>query len=561
MLWYAAAVALAAIVALGISLFFATRENVLSQRREAARSSKRPLWQRLNADVVAGVIALAGYGISLYLANIGNILQPDAQALIAAPLSLIAPCFLLVGCLLLFLRIFPLLLRLGAWLAAKGRGALSMLALAHIARSPAQIARTTLLLSLVIAFAFFTFVYTASEAQHIQDVGTYVVGADFSSDIDNTGLNNEQPSLAEMTRLYQSIPGVISASVMYDGEDTVGAESVAVAIRAVDPGAFVSTVIWPSPEAAPQARTLLAQLVAERQPAIAVDEVPAIVNAAAAGQFGLQVGSQLGVVEDAQSGLIMKAVVVGIIPHIPTVDDRGSSGLAGLLVDYQTFSQVYTQDVKNLNEDLSLGAVPLTQPVNHVLLRTTSDPLALENVRLALKKPSLHLTNTLDRRAILAALTSDPLYLILQGVLGIGTIAMLVLALVGNMLAAWVSARARLENLAVLRALGTAPRQVWAVLIWEQAIVYVCSLVLGAGFGAIFAFTAIPALISVNANSGVSITDFYSLQSLLPAALIFPPSLLVALLVLVAIFVILLIITARLIAGLSLGQALRLSED
>jgi hypothetical protein len=36
----------------------AARRDVLSLRRETARSSQRPLWQRLNLDVIAGVIAL-----------------------------------------------------------------------------------------------------------------------------------------------------------------------------------------------------------------------------------------------------------------------------------------------------------------------------------------------------------------------------------------------------------------------------------------------------------------------------------------------------------------------
>jgi hypothetical protein len=50
-LWYAIAVVLVALCTISISLFFAARTNVLSLRRETARSGRRPLWQRFNLDI------------------------------------------------------------------------------------------------------------------------------------------------------------------------------------------------------------------------------------------------------------------------------------------------------------------------------------------------------------------------------------------------------------------------------------------------------------------------------------------------------------------------------
>ena len=147
-LWYAVGMLLVMLLAMVISLRFAVRMDVLALRRESARTHKRPLWQRLNLDLFAGVIAIVGYVLSLYLNSIGNLLQGGAQALVITPISVIAPFFLVLGCLLLLLRLFPLLLRLGAWLAIRGRGAASMLALAQVSRAPRQSIRTTMLLAL-----------------------------------------------------------------------------------------------------------------------------------------------------------------------------------------------------------------------------------------------------------------------------------------------------------------------------------------------------------------------------------------------------------------------------
>jgi hypothetical protein len=111
-IWYALAIMLIALFTMGISLFTAARMNILSLRREVTRSNNRPFWQRLQLDVIAGIIALVAYSFSLYVTSIGPALQGNAQVLIATPLSIIAPFFLIIGFLFLFLRIFPLHKRL-----------------------------------------------------------------------------------------------------------------------------------------------------------------------------------------------------------------------------------------------------------------------------------------------------------------------------------------------------------------------------------------------------------------------------------------------------------------
>lgn len=119
---------------------------------------------------------------------------------------------LLLALALLFLRLFPVLLRLGATLTQRGRGAVALLALAQMARAPRLAVRLLLLLTLAIAFALFTFVFAASQTQRLQSVAFYTVGADFSGDLPAS----VQPlSLARETALYQHISGMKAASAGY----------------------------------------------------------------------------------------------------------------------------------------------------------------------------------------------------------------------------------------------------------------------------------------------------------------------------------------------------------
>ena len=130
---------------------------------------------------------------------------------------MLAPSFLLLALLLLFLRLLPWLLSLGSAFAARGKRAVALLALAQMARAPRQAIRMTLLLALALAFASFTLVLAASQNQRALDIAAYTIGADFSGDI---ATSNTITSLQAKTASYRAIPGVSSASVGFVGTAT-----------------------------------------------------------------------------------------------------------------------------------------------------------------------------------------------------------------------------------------------------------------------------------------------------------------------------------------------------
>lgn len=144
----------------------------------------------------------------------------------------------------------------------------------------------------------------------------------------------------------------------------------------------------------------------------------------------------------------------------------------------------------------------------------------------------------------------------------VGTVTALLLALIGDLLASWLSARMRLTNFAILRAIGTTPREVASMLTWEQAIVYGIGLLLGVGFGLVLANTMIPALSFTDLNNTLSNNDqLYSLQSAFPTRIIFPSTLIWALVALIGLYAIALITMVSVVSRPTLGQALRLNED
>lgn len=552
---YATGAALITVIAMSLAVLGAANRDILAIRREAARTTQRPLWQRLNLDVVAAIIALVGFIFSIYATN-ANVLDARLRLLLLSPLSLLGTIFLLLAGLLLLVRFFPLLLQGGAWLAARRRGATPLLALAQMARAPRQSARMTLFLALASAFAIFTLIFSATQTQRVLEVAAYQAGADFSGTVP---LNLYTPKqLPGVTATYRHLPGVMAASLGFVKSATGGGPTAAINIdfKAVDTDTFAQTAIWTDQYSTQSLDSLMAQLRGQRSYGITHLVVPAIVDTSTWNLLHLTQGATftLNFSPIAYSDLVnFKAIAE--VQNIPT---SGDSSTPGVLADFKTYADVYTQHFTRAGD----YAVPL----NYVWLRTSDDPALLVRLRQTLTQGDLQLNPLSDRRAIITSLYQEPLYLTLIGILSLGAVLALLLALGGNLLSSWLSARSRLVNFAVLRALGAAPRQVAGVLAWEQGIIYTTAILQGILFGIILSLLAIPALIfsSVLPNQvtgNLSAADFYAVQTVPAVNIVMPASLGIALGILAVICLIAISLMMLVVARPSIGQALRVNQD
>ncbi len=583
--WYALGTAFGAIIALIIALRYAAGMNISSLRRESSRVTHRPLWQRLRLDVAAIVIAFAGYVISLYLNSTEKLSDTRSVVLFASPLALIAPLFLVIGCILLLLRLYPLLLGLGARLANRGQGAISMLAFAQMSRSPRQTMRITLLLALTVAFAIFSLVFTASQAQRSSDIAAFESGADFSGSI-AIPANQSQASLTGVTSPYRQLPGVISATAGFseDGLLTQSTANTYIAVRAVDANTFAGTANWTTQDSSQSLTSLMALLRQQETEGIRQDRVPVIIDASAASNQNLQVGSTFSLdmtgLPDYASGSndsLLHGVVVALVQHIPTVNEGATLDASGntasinggILLDYATYAMLYQRD--NSRTSVAPSATPVTPqtavlPINYVWLHSQDDPATLAHLRATLTTSSLRLNNLFDRRALLDILNSEPLYLNLLTLLTIGATITLLLVLIGYVLASWQNAKLRSGSFTTLRSLGATALQVTSLFLLEQGVVFFTALMIGLLFGAILATTVVPALIYsdipiTGTLSNLSDNQFYLIQHSFSKQIVIPPSLGIALALLVGICLTAVGMMAWTVLRPSLGQALRLNED
>lgn len=570
--WYALPTAGVAVISMILAIKRSVNTNLLVLRREQARSTRHPLWQRLYLDVFAALIALVGYGVSVYITDSG-LLNAQLQVLIAGPLAQIAPLFLLIACLLLFLRLFPLLLRLGGWLAAKRRGAAGMLAMSQVARMPGQALRLTLLLTLSVAFLIFCQVLSFSQTQRVLDVAGFQAGADFSGTIQNYPHVKENGSITDylsrrlraQEALYERLPGVQVASAGYNTSLT-GQDGNVYTLQAVDPTTFARVSTWTEQNSPQPLSALLDQLVAHRNDAFFQGLVPAIVDNALWNQLQLSKGGQFVLNE---GGKPVNFVAIASVPSIPTIFDgvgaEQSSTMVngGLLVDYESYATHSIQSYVPPSLSFFKKVDPLTLvPPNALWLKTSDNPAQLAALRTALTKGALRLAPLSDRRAIIAQLQQRSTQRSLIGIIALASVVPLLLALLGNLFTTWLGIRNRLTSFTILRALGCAPHQLAAILGIELGIVYTTSLFLGTSIGLLLARLAVPALTFTDSlNNTGSTSDVFLAQNIPAVRVVVPSSLLVILGAFLVLCVVVLATMAIFVSRPQIGQSLRINED
>ncbi len=283
--------------------------------------------------------------------------------------------------------------------------------------------------------------------------------------------------------------------------------------------------------------------------------VPAIVDASTWNALHLSPGSNFTLsLSTVGYTDLMNFTPIAEVQHIPSSADGAPPVV---LVDFQSFAAVYGK---------TIGTSGYAVSPNTVWLRTHDDAASLASVRKALNQGPLQLDFLYDRRAMIADLSHEPLYLDLFGVLALGAATALLLALVGDLIASWVSARNRLSNFAILRALGASPGQIARTLLWEQGIIYIASIGAGIIFGAILSAIVIPTLVITSVasnavNSEISSGGLYTAQMIPPIQIIVPTSLGIVLGVLTVICIVALAIMVRSVSRPVISQVLRLNED
>ncbi len=450
------------------AIYGGTRGNILDWQKQLARPSTQASWQKYYIDIF--LLVLGGL-IYWQLRDTGTVVARLAQndALAAAgvsdPLLLIGPSLLLIAVALIFLRLFPYLLRLASWWANRVRGLILPFGLAKLARDPVGPSRVVLLISLAAGLTLFASLFEHSLSVRQAQIAHYNTGADIRVRLPIDAGPAEYEALA-------TLPGVEAISpVYYNGRSRMASNlGQQIQMLAVDPATL--------PQVSRYAPFVSGVTLADVMPAVqgmgAGGAIPAVFSADAP-PASKEIGDRVQFIVGTSR---VTFEVRGIIGGFPLLGDRFFiTSLAAIeeAVNLSVLSEPWVGQ-----RQVWLAAAP--GQANQVIEQIANGDAPFGTTVLA------------DAESTELLLRSD---LVAQETLGafeLNAITLAALSVAVFFLVHFFAARQRLYEFSLLRATGMATRQLLGLLTLEGVIMMVLGLLAGSGIGAALAVIMRPFL-------------------------------------------------------------------
>lgn len=198
--------------ALMIPAIQASRMSVTGYRRDSARPTGLPLFQKYYLDVLLLIVFVV---LFRQLSEQGSFVATQTLGQTTANYLLLAvPAVTLLGFALVLLRLFPLALNLASRLLSRWLPVGPTLALWQMARNPAYYARLSLLLILTAGLGIFAASFGGTLDRSFRERVLYFAG----SEIRIEGITTDSSGLTKPIQLsYENIEGISAASAVYRG--------------------------------------------------------------------------------------------------------------------------------------------------------------------------------------------------------------------------------------------------------------------------------------------------------------------------------------------------------
>jgi ABC-type antimicrobial peptide transport system permease subunit len=273
---FAAMGGLLSLIALLWPAYRATRFSITNYKQQISRPPRQPVFLRYYLDLVLiGLGAVAFYQLRQRGSFVTESLFGDLSA---DPVLLATPTLFMVMVALVFLRLFPLALRLVLWAASPLKGASIPVALTRMARSPLQHSRLILLLILATGVGMFAAGFRATLERGYEDRAAYEAGAELRI------VDIRTPSAIPGDLLVGQVESVTGASggtpvtrmsASYNAQRFI---SQAVTVLGVKPEELPAVMVWRDDFAGRSPQGLLSQLEQDPIEELQGPSIPANAN-------------------------------------------------------------------------------------------------------------------------------------------------------------------------------------------------------------------------------------------------------------------------------------------
>lgn len=487
---YSLAAVVFLIVTMLIPVVVSSRMSIVNYKQIKARDPKAPLWKRFFLDVL--ILAASGYGLYRYnqQQNILGATGIKASELQIDPLLFLTSTLFVLGAGLLFLRLYPYIIRFVYWLGRKFWPPVMYISLIQVGRSKGQ----EQFLMLFIILAISTGIFNANSARtinrNIEDKIKYSVGADITllaHWINNIPPPKNGPLGAEDLKLqaepvkyiepyyntFSEISGTDLATkvlVNNKGEiQTVSDRIQNVKVMGIIPDEF-ARIAWFRTDLLPYHWYYYLNLMAEAPKAF-------LVSTNIKEKYKLREGDTIYISWGEQSSI--EGTVYGFVDYWPTYNpnppEKGRDA-PGLVVANLSYIQNKTA----------------TQPYEVWIKKKPGATDTQFNEDIQKKKLDIADINYSNQQLIKAK--NDPMLQGTNGALSLGFIAAMIISMLGFLIYWVISIQSRVLQFGILRAMGLSMTRITGMLACEQVLVSGVAILLGLIIGGIAGDTFIPLL-------------------------------------------------------------------
>jgi putative ABC transport system permease protein len=527
--------------------------GIVEHKTKSARK-KTLLWKKLGLDFV--LLGLSGYGLYTYNRRMLTmaVTGMDANAVPIDPLLFVMSTLFIIGAGLLFVRIYPYLVRLVFQIGKKAWSPVMYASFLQVARSGGQEAFLMLFLVMTLSTGLFSANAARTLNTNITDRVQYALGADIvvkpywrSNEViivDDEGGTSQAPFMGGFANdriityiepdfsPYYSIEGVESVARVFTKPQvtaSIGTKNTSASMMAVNSADFGRTAFMPE--------RLLPFHWYEYLNLMTLEKKACLISTEFATEFGISVGDTIRMSWERQSPMELR--VYGIVDYWPTYKP--------LPTQRGQYSQATRLIICNLDYVRALSAL---EP--YEVWMKKADDATSEQIYGSIRELGIAIEGLEDSSLDIVSVKNDPLIQGVNGALTMGFLVTMVVCSIGFIIYWVLSIKRRVLQFGILRAMGLSMGNVTGMLVTEQLLISGSAILMGVFTGAKASELFVP-LLQVVYKASELIPPF---RIIMERADYLKVYMIIGVMLLIAFFVL-----GWLISKIKMAQALKLGED
>lgn len=486
------------IVTMLLPAFFASKTTIVLYKQGKNKNKKSVFWKKYFIDIL--LLAVSCYGIYNYSIRqkIMNYNTGNATDLPIDPLLFIVSTLFILGIGLLFIRVYPYIIKLIFWIGKKLWSPTAYTSLLSVARSGGR----DQFLILFLIFTLSIGIFNAEAARTINNNNDekikYSIGADVTlmpewrkseqssgEDADAQGQSFENRDTASAAASgtvtyyepdffqYEHLSGVASAAKVYkrtDASVNIGKNSAKnVYLMGIVPSQFGKTA-WFRTDLLPYHWYNYLNMMTKNPNAL-------LLSTSFKKKYGVKLGDEINI-NLGKSGAVQ--------------------GIACAFIDYwPTYNPHQVKDDK-LQQDLIVGNLDYIQsnmPIEpYEVWIKKKDGATSQQLYNDIKKNNLKITTMSDTSQEIIKSKNDPILQGINGALTLGFVVTMAITAIGFLIYWIMSIRSRVLQFGVLRAMGLSFKELLGMLIMEQTLISLIAILVGDVVGRVTSRIFVPML-------------------------------------------------------------------